>query len=298
LSSSPDLEQFRVGSTIDLGIRLTVGSEAERQAYYVLGRSAEEVERLQSQAAFIRPFTERLFRDAGIARGMKVLDLGSGAGDVALLAARLVGQEGTVVGIDTNPAILEVARTRAAQHRNVSFEAGDIRTLSLARDFDAAVGRYVLMFNSDPAHTMREIVGHLRPGGIAAFQEPDFTQGPYAAPPSSLLDQIGHWITEAFRNSGADTAMGPKLRNLYLRAGLSDLHLEADRFIGGGPDWGGYAHLAGLVKSVLPFLESSGITTAKEVGADTLEERLRQDIVSRDAVVVWLTLVRLWGRKQ
>jgi SAM-dependent methyltransferase len=170
LSSSPDLEQFRVGSTIDLGIRLTIGSEAERQAYYVLGRSAEEVERLQSQAAFIRPFTERLFRDAGIARGMKVLDLGSGAGDVALLAARLVGQEGTVVGIDTNPAILEVARTRAAQHRNVLFEAGDIRTLSLARDFDAAVGRYVLMFNSDPAHTMREIVDHLRPGGIAAFK--------------------------------------------------------------------------------------------------------------------------------
>jgi ubiquinone/menaquinone biosynthesis C-methylase UbiE len=184
---------------------LTVDTEPGRETYYVLGRSAEEIERLQSQAAFIRPFTERLFRDAGIARGMKVLDLGSGAGDVALLAARLVGQEGTVLGIDTNPAILEVAlaRARAAQHRNVSFEAGDIRTLSLARDFDAVVGRYFLMFNSDPADTMREIVDHLRPGGIVAFQEPDFTQGPYAAPPSSLLDQIGRWITEAFRNSGA-----------------------------------------------------------------------------------------------
>jgi ubiquinone/menaquinone biosynthesis C-methylase UbiE len=272
---------------------MTVSVETGREPYYVLGRSAEEVERLQSQATFIRPFTDRLFRDAGIARGMKVLDLGSGAGDVALLAAGLVGQEGAVLGIDTNPAILEVARARAAQHRNVFFEAGDIRTLSLARDFDAVVGRYVLMFNSDPAHTMREIVDHLRPGGIAAFQEPDFTQGPYAAPPSFLLDQIGHWITEAFRNSGADPAMGLKLRNLYLRAGLSDLHLEADRFIGGGADWGGYAHLAGLVKSVLPFLETSGITTAREVGPDTLEQRLRQDIVSRDGVVVWLTLVRL-----
>ena len=283
-----------------MGLGLTVDTEPGRETYYVLGRSAEEIERLQSQAAFIRPFTERLFRDAGIARGMKVLDLGSGAGDVALLAAGLVGQEGTVLGIDTNPAILDVAlaRARDAQHRNVSFEAGDIRTLSLARDFDAVVGRYFLMFNSDPAHTMQEIVDHLRPGGIVAFQEPDFTQGPYAAPPSSLLDQIGRWITEAFRTSGADTAMGLKLRNLYLRAGLSDLHLEADRLIGGGPDWGGYAHLAGLVKSVLPFLETSGITTAKEVGPETLEERLRQDIVSRDGVVVWLTLVRLWGRKQ
>jgi ubiquinone/menaquinone biosynthesis C-methylase UbiE len=231
---------------------------------------------------------------------MKVLDLGSGAGDVALLAARLVGPEGTVAGIDTNPAILEVARARArdAQHRNVSFEAGDIRDLSLARDFDAVVGRYVLKFTSDPARTMREIVEHLRLGGTAVFQEPDFTQGPYADPPSSPLDQIWEWIAGAFRKSGANTEMGLKLRNLYLRAGLSDLHREADRFIGGGPEWGGYSHLAGLVKSVLPFLETSGITTAKEVGPDTLEERLRHDIVSRDGVVVWLTLVRLWGRKQ
>ena len=279
---------------------MTVDTEAGREAYYVLGRSDEEVERLQSQAAFLRPFTERLFRDAGIARGMKVLDIGSGAGDVALLAARLVGPEGAVLGIDTNPAILEIARARArdAQHRNVSFDAGDIRTLSLARDFDAVVGRYVLMFTPDPAPAMREIVDHLRPGGIAAFQEPDFTQGPYASPRSSLLDQIWQWIAEAFRKSGADTEMGLKLRNLYLRAGLSDLHLDADRLIGGGTDWGGYAHLAGLVKSVLPFLETSGITTAKEVQPDTLEERLRQDIVSRDGVVVWLTIVRLWGRKQ
>jgi hypothetical protein len=51
------------------------------------------------------------------------------------------------------------------------------------------------------------------------------------------------------------------------------------------------------LKSVLPFLETSGITTANEVQPDTLEERLRHDIVSRDGIVVWLTIVRLWGRK-
>ena len=76
---------------------MTVDVEAGREAYYVLGRGAEEVERLQSQAAFIQPSTDRLFRDAGIVGGMKVLDLGSGAGDLALLAARLVGQEGVVL---------------------------------------------------------------------------------------------------------------------------------------------------------------------------------------------------------
>jgi hypothetical protein len=91
--------------------------------------------------------------------------------------------------------------------------------------------------------------------------------------------------------------MGLKLRNLYLEAGLSDLHLEADRFVGGGADWGGYGHLAGLVTSVLPFLEKRGLATAKEVRPETLAQRLRDDIVGREGVVVWLTLVRLWGRK-
>jgi ubiquinone/menaquinone biosynthesis C-methylase UbiE len=267
---------------------------------YVLGRSAEETERLQIQAAFLQPFTERLFRDAGIGRGMKVLDLGSGAGDVAFLVARLVGSKGQVVGIDTNPSILETARSRArdAGCSNVSFAAGDVRELSLPQDFDAVVGRYVLMFMSDPAAAMRSVVDHLRPGGIAAFQEPDFTQGPYAHPPSSLLDQIWKWIAVAFRESGADTEMGLKLRNLYLGAGLSDLHLEADRFIGGGANWGGYNHLAGLATSVLPFLETRGIATTKEVQPETLAERLRNDIVSHEGVVMWLTVVRLWGRKK
>ena len=267
---------------------------------YALGRTAEETERLQAQAAFVQPFTERLFRDAGIGRGMKVLDLGSGAGDVALLAARLVGSEGEVVGIDTNPAILETARGRArdAGCSNVSFVAGDIRELSLPQDFDAIVGRYVLLFIPDPDAVMRSIVDHLRPGGIAAFQEPDLTQAPYAHPSSSLLDQVWQWISVAFRESGADTEMGLKLRNLYLGAGLSDLHLEADRFIGGGASWGGYGHLAGLVTSVLPFLETRGIATTEEVQPETLAERLRDDIVSREGVVMWLTLVRLWGRKK
>ena len=206
LVRSPDVGEFRALSAIYLGIELTADSGAGHEAFYVLGRSAEEAERLQSQAAFLQPFTERLFRDAGMARGMKVLDLGSGAGDVSLLAARLVGPKGTVVGIDTNPAILEVARARArdAQHLNISFETGDITELSLAQDFDAVVGRYVLMFTPDPAHTMREIVEHLRPGVIVAFPEPDFTQGPEAVPPSSLLDQMWQWIDEAFRKSGAD----------------------------------------------------------------------------------------------
>ena len=48
----------------------------------------------------LRPITERLLRNAGIDAGMRVLDLGCGAGDVSMLAAELVGPQGSIVGID------------------------------------------------------------------------------------------------------------------------------------------------------------------------------------------------------
>ena len=59
---------------------------------YALGYTDAEYERLIRQAARFAPLTERFFREAGIASGQRVLDLGSGAGDVAMLVAKLVGR--------------------------------------------------------------------------------------------------------------------------------------------------------------------------------------------------------------
>ena len=56
---------------------------------YVLGHSQAEIRRLIKQASIVQATTERLLRSAGIERGMRVLDLGCGAGDVSMLAATL-----------------------------------------------------------------------------------------------------------------------------------------------------------------------------------------------------------------
>lgn len=61
---------------------------------YVLGHSDREIERLKTQALLIDPITQRFFQQAGIIPGMRVLDVGTGAGDVAFLAAALVGDKG------------------------------------------------------------------------------------------------------------------------------------------------------------------------------------------------------------
>ena len=100
----------------------------------------------------MNPHTERCFREAGIGPGQRVLDIGSGVGDVSLLAARLVGPSGDVVGIERDARSLARARIPAAGAglRNVSFVQSDVSQVPDGNPFDAAVGRYILFFLPDP----------------------------------------------------------------------------------------------------------------------------------------------------
>src|SRR5215472_9765089 len=133
---------------------------------YWLGRTDAETQRLIRQSAYLSPYTGRFFAQAGIAPGMKVLDIGSGAGDVAFLAAELVGPTGHVIGVDVNATALEVARARARATglANVAFITGDAREVTLDDEFDAVVGRLVLMYLGDPVASLREFIRHLAPG--------------------------------------------------------------------------------------------------------------------------------------
>src|SRR5467141_93683 len=143
-------------------------------ADYALGNTDAEHERLIWQAARVAPITERLFREAGIGPGQRVLDIGSGVGDVALIAARLVGPSGEVVGIERDPRSIARAAARMAEAglRNVSFTQSDAAQIPSDNPFDAAVGRYILMFLPDPISVLRSLSHLVRPGGILAFQEP------------------------------------------------------------------------------------------------------------------------------
>ena len=83
-----------------------------READYVLGHSKPEIERLIAQSAVLDSTTLRLFHETGLKSGMRVLDIGCGAGDVSMLAAKIVGKTGTVVGIDRSIDAINYARSR------------------------------------------------------------------------------------------------------------------------------------------------------------------------------------------
>ncbi len=126
---------------------------------YALGSTDAEHERLIRQAGRLAPLTERLFREAGIGVGQRVLDLGSGVGDIAILAARLVGRSGEVVGIERDPNSIARARSRVAEAGldTVSFTQSDVNQIASDKPFDAAVGRFILEFLPDPVAVLRSL---------------------------------------------------------------------------------------------------------------------------------------------
>ncbi|HEX6478064.1 MAG TPA: class I SAM-dependent methyltransferase [Ktedonobacteraceae bacterium] len=269
---------------------------------YVPGRTQQETERLQQQARLFEPFTRRMLEAAGITAGMKVLDVGSGAGDVAFLAADIVGPGGMVVGIDNNPVVLETARQRACASglSNVSFVDGDMKNVALDTDFDAVVGRHILLYAGNQAMALRALAHHLRPGGIVAFQEFDFSlsESLYSNEAIPLIVRQGLlWIIEAFRRAGNPLQMSLALPEAFRQADLPLPQMALDGVVGLGADWNGYDYLAECLRSVLPLLVRFGIATAEEVGVDTYAARVRAEVVSQHSYIVSPLMVRAWTRK-
>ena len=275
-------------------------SGAELPAY-LMGRSEAETRRLMAQHRLYGPFTRRLLEDAGIEEGMKVLDAGSGAGDVALLAAELVGPTGSVVGVERDPEVLKTAsvRAEASSLTNVSFHAGDLHESIPGGDFDAVVGRLVLLYVPDPAEMLRGLVERLEPGGIVAFGEFNFLpESVVAHPPTPTSERLWAWMQAVVRGIGLDPATGYHLRNTFLDAGLPEPEMNVCSPVGGGPDYLGYDHAAESLRSMLPLILKLGIATEEEVSIDTLAQRLRTETVEAGGVINNPDLVGAWTRKR
>jgi ubiquinone/menaquinone biosynthesis C-methylase UbiE len=264
---------------------------------YVLGHSRPELQRLIDQSRYIGEITEEVLRRAGLARGMDVLDVGCGSGDVSFLAAALVGDEGSVLGVDRSPDALELARGRAgaAGLANVRFAAADVTELDLDERFDAVIGRFVLVYLPDPVEAMRRIMRHLLPGGLAIFQESVLTPM-CSAEQQPLARTASGWICDLFARAGLPADMGWRLPQVFRAAGLPRPEVLARTALGAGPESGAYALLADSIRSLLPQLEALGVASAEEVEIESLSGRLRDQTVSADALIILPTLVGAWAR--
>jgi SAM-dependent methyltransferase len=264
---------------------------------YFLGHSDAEVERLAFQSAFYRDTTEAALRRAGLASGMRVLDVGCGGGDVSLIAAQLVGPSGFVLGIDRSAEAVMAARRRVEAEKipQVQFAALEFDEFSTDVPFDALIGRFVLMYLSDPAATLRMLVRHLQSDGIVAFQEMEMRTA-RGYPDAPLFQRCVDWYATAIELAGFESGMGGKLFATFKSAGLPLPQMIAASRIEGGFDSSGYDLMAANIRTMLPMLVRLKVVTAAEVGLDTLADRLRQEAVDGGRCLMFPLLVSAWSR--
>lgn len=269
-----------------------------REGDYVLGHSQREIRRLTIQASILRPITERLIQNVKLAPGMRVLDLGCGAGDVSMLVAAFVGPTGSVLGIDWNKDVLAVAaeRARVEGFSQIRFEPASVETFRPDEPFDLVIGRYVLIHQADPVGFLRAAARLVKPGGTIAFHEIRLNELFDSSPSVPLWQLTGSLIETACQFALRHYDVADRLIESFSEAGLPHPRLFCETMIGGGTDSPLYAWVAETLKSFHPQLAKMGIAARRLDGIETLESSLRAAVVEARSQIVAPGQVCAWAR--
>ena len=169
------------------------------------------------------PATAALLDRAGLAPGMRCVDLGCGGGEVTLEMARLVAPGGSVIGVDLDEVKLGLARRAAAERGldHVEFRLLNLNDWDEPGAYDAVYCRFVLQHLSQPAALLRRMWAGVRPGGVLIVEDADF-DGFCCHPANEGLDFFLRTYRRVIQRRGGDHAIGRKLYGCLLTAGIPD----------------------------------------------------------------------------
>ncbi|MEU6703764.1 class I SAM-dependent methyltransferase [Streptomyces wuyuanensis] len=239
---------------------------------------------------FFTPMGRRLVELAAPAPGNRVLDVGCGRGAALFPAASLVGPEGSVLGIDIAPAMIEEARREAERQGAVNVE---LRTMDgerpelPPRSLDLVLGSYSVIFLPDAPAALARYAELLRDGGRIAFTSPVFTDDtfPFLPPvftdliPRSLLRSLPpEWQPEALqRRFNSWLGRVADLRRTMEKAGFTEVEVvdePVELVAVSGEAWVDWSHTQGmrLLWTHLPEEESARLSTRLISALDAMRD--------------------------
>lgn len=254
------------------------------------------------EAAFAQPLTEELLTSCGILPGMRVLVLGRGLADVALLVAERIGPDGAVIGWHEDRSVVAAARQRAVVEcfDRVSFQNGSLESMDVEQPVDAVFGRFFLMHERDPVQQIRLVSSLVRDGGRIVFQEWHYDSILWAQtsdwPRLPLYQQFAEWSIAALRRRHAHVDMGLRLVNAFAEAGLPMPEIRTDLRAVHGSGSLGYAFFEAAIRELLPTIERYGLASAHDVNVDTFAQRLERDTTAVGGHLFLPLQVGAWTR--
>ena len=144
-----------------------------------------------------RPLATALHR-LGLGPGWRCADVGAGGGDVTVALAELVGREGRVYAVDSDPTSRDEVAKAAAAHAQVIAITQAGENLLLPEPVDLAFCRFLLLHVHDPVVVLTRMARAVRPGGWVVAQEPVTSAGRVGGQPLSMPDarhpDVGAWL--------------------------------------------------------------------------------------------------------
>jgi 2-polyprenyl-3-methyl-5-hydroxy-6-metoxy-1,4-benzoquinol methylase len=196
------------------------------RSQYVIQGGEAEVQRLRLLARAKWPTTEALLRQAGLAPGMRCLDVGCGIGEVTRELARWVGLNGQVVGIDANEDFVALARAETTRRGLPAvFHVARAGQFQVDAPFDLVYARFLLTHLPEPLPVLGWMAQAARAGGVVVVEDIDFS-GYVCYPDCPALHRYIELYEQVVRQNGADPCIGPRLPELFRRAGLQGIRLD------------------------------------------------------------------------
>jgi SAM-dependent methyltransferase len=243
------------------------------------------------ESSFDSYSTQRL-ADLGVSDGWQCLEVGFGAGGVALWLAGQVGSTGRVVATDLDPRFL-------GGHglANLDVRKHDIVTDPLEESaFDLAHARAVLEHIPDRRRALERMISAVRPGGWLVLEAIDFggvmaaAMAHYVDPPehAPLYERTVRAIEAVFAAAGGDANFGARLVSTLTDAGLVNIGAEARTPLvaGGTENW-----IPGTVEHLAEHLVSTGLVTARDI------ESVFAMTADRSCHYVPSPMVTAWGQR-
>ena len=175
----------------------------------------------------MQPSSNALLDRLGLRDGHVCLDVGCGGGDITLELARRVGPSGRAVGFDMDPTLVQIARDEATQHgvSNVEFDVADVRRPRTDAGFDVVYARFLLTHVGDPAAVLTSFHDWLRPGGVVAVEDIDFS-GHFTCPESEAFQRYHRLYCSVVTRRGGDPNIGLRLPALLKQCGFDDIDVH------------------------------------------------------------------------
>lgn len=170
----------------------------------------------------LEPYSQSFLTQSGLCEGMRVLEIGCGAGSMTPWLSQKVGLSGRLIALDINPQEIEHARQKVEKVGldNTEFIVTSVENVqSVGRDFDLIYGRFILMQLPNPFEVLEKLVSCLRPCGIIALDEPN-QEADFAVPSCPPCERANRLFLDFSDQAGMNFRIGDALYTILLRLGL------------------------------------------------------------------------------